>query len=101
MNTLKVSKLLDGIALVAIVIILAVYLFMHLSFVPLACMLMGVCIIKMIAQMLKANFYQSKYKEIEQEHYLYKAKSESLEKELNVLKSKQINSDNISQSQNI
>ncbi len=88
MNILKVSKLLDGVALVAIVVVLAVYLFKHLGFVPLACMLMGVCIIKMIAQMLKAKYYQNKYFEMQQEHELYKAKSERLEQELKDIKIK-------------
>lgn len=68
MNMLTLSKILDTLSLIAIVAVVALYLFLKLTFIPLACMLMGVCIIKMIAQMLKAKFFEKKYNELAREH---------------------------------
>ncbi|MCH3923313.1 MAG: hypothetical protein LKE30_00115 [Bacteroidales bacterium] len=83
MNSITTAKILDYLSMIGIVIIVALYFFMKLTFKPLALLLLAVCIIKMFGAIIKANYYQKESKKLKDEAENYKNEVEVLKDELN------------------
>ena len=80
MNKLSLSKILDILAMIAIVVIFAVYIFKKPAFEITAISLIVIAILKMVASMLKASYFGRLYNETKQENDILKTKIEYLEK---------------------
>lgn len=64
MKLLTLSKILDYLSLIGIIVILALYLFMHLGFVPIAFSLMGLLLLRVGVYMCRAKHYEKEYKKL-------------------------------------
>lgn len=64
---LTISKVLDYVALLGIVVLFAFYLFKHPSFVIVVCSLLGILALKWGAAYIKANYYEKEYKKLQKE----------------------------------
>jgi hypothetical protein len=82
MNKLTISKLLDTLALVAMLVIFAVYLFQKPSVILLSIYLILVALVKMGASMMRASYYSKLYNEVKQERDILKEQNEYLENEI-------------------
>jgi uncharacterized protein (DUF58 family) len=82
MNKLTISKLLDTLALIAMLVIFAVYLFQKPSVILLSIYLILVALVKMGASMMRASYYSKLYNEVKQERDILKEQNEYLENEI-------------------
>lgn len=82
MNKLTISKFLDTLALVALLVIFAVYLFQKPSVILLSIYLILVALVKMGASMMRASYYSKLYNEVKQERDILKEQNEYLENEI-------------------
>ncbi|MGP1515277.1 MAG: hypothetical protein ACTTJH_04900 [Bacteroidales bacterium] len=89
MNKLKISKVLDTLALVSIVLIFALYIFRKPSFDILSVCLISIAILKVGASMLKATYFSNLCREVEKERDIFKEKITYLENEINKLSNKE------------
>ncbi len=63
---LSVSKILDVISLLGILFLLVMYLFMHWTFTPIALTLIAVLFIRLIAQTIKARYFEKQYNKLKE-----------------------------------
>lgn len=63
---LSVSKILDVISLLGILFLLVMYLFMHWTFTPVALTLIAVLFIRLIAQTIKARYFEKQYNKLKE-----------------------------------
>ncbi|MDY6381688.1 MAG: hypothetical protein SPK52_05005 [Synergistales bacterium] len=63
---LAISKILDIVSLLGILFLLVMYLFMHWSFTPLALTLIAVLFIRLIAQTIKARYFEKQYNKLKE-----------------------------------
>lgn len=63
---LSVSKILDAISLLGILFLLVMYLFMHWTFTPVALTLIAVLFIRLIAQTIKARYFEKQYNKLKE-----------------------------------
>ncbi len=82
MNKLIISKFLDTLSLIAMVVIFALYLFQKPSVILLSIYLILVALIKMGASMMRASYYSKLYNEIKQERDILKEQNTYLENEI-------------------
>ncbi|MBP6429028.1 MAG: hypothetical protein KA273_01355 [Bacteroidales bacterium] len=68
MNIIRISKLLDLLSYVGIVVIIGYYIFLKPTTEILVILLLLVCIIRMIGANLRANYYEKNYKKIKEDH---------------------------------
>ncbi|MDR1725699.1 MAG: hypothetical protein LBR28_04845 [Bacteroidales bacterium] len=68
MKLTTIAKALDNLSYLALLIVLIWYWFFKPipQYITLA--LLGVCVIKLIGAMLKANFFEKKYKKLKEEN---------------------------------
>jgi hypothetical protein len=83
MKALTIAKLLDYLAMIGIVVIVFFYVFFHIKFPTMAISLLGVCVLKMLGAIIKANFYEKDNKALHDENDNYKQTVEELRNELN------------------
>ncbi|MCF0210137.1 MAG: hypothetical protein HUK18_02295 [Bacteroidales bacterium] len=67
MSKLSISKVLDYLATISIVVLVALYLFLHLNFQTLALSLIGILLVKMLAYMLRAKHFEQEYNKLKDE----------------------------------
>lgn len=63
---LSVSKILDVISLIGILFLLVMYLFMHWTFTPVVLTLIAVLFIRLIAQTIKARYFEKQYNKLKE-----------------------------------
>lgn len=68
MNTIKISKLLGILSYVLIIALIAYYFFYHPKTEVLLICLLLICIIRMIASGIKANFYEKHYSKLKEDN---------------------------------
>ncbi len=79
MNKLNISKVLDVISMIAIVVVFGLYIFKKADFMIISMALITIALIKMSASMLKASFYSTLYNDVKQENEIFKEKIAYLE----------------------
>lgn len=79
MNKLNISKVLDVLSMIAIVIVFGLYIFKKADFIVISVALIIIALIKMLASMLKASFYSTLYNDVKQENEIFKEKIAYLE----------------------
>lgn len=69
MKAVKIAKLLDVLSYIAMLGVVIYYFFVKFEKIEyLILLLLGVCIIKMIASTLKASYYEKHYKQLEEDN---------------------------------
>jgi hypothetical protein len=68
MKITTISKFLDYLAGLALLVVFAWYLFAKPEPQYITLSLLGVCVLKLISSILKANFYEKEYKELREEN---------------------------------
>lgn len=63
---LAISKILDIVSLLGILFLLVMNLFMHWSFTPLALTLIAVLFTRLIAQTIKARYFEKQYNKLKE-----------------------------------
>lgn len=63
---LAISKILDIVSLLGILFLLVMYLFMHWSFTPLSLTLIAVLFTRLIAQTIKARYFEKQYNKLKE-----------------------------------
>lgn len=81
MNMVKISKLLDFLSYIGILIIIGFYIFNKPTLEVSLIMLLAVAIIRMIASVLKANFYEKGYHRLKEDNEFLQRRIDSLLKE--------------------
>ncbi|MBO6116956.1 MAG: hypothetical protein J6P44_00250 [Bacteroidales bacterium] len=88
MNKLSVSKILDVLAMIAIIAVFALWMFKKMPFAVLSVSLICIALLKMGAAMLKSSYFEKLYEDINQENNILNEKCSYLEQEINQLKNK-------------
>ncbi|MBP3253183.1 MAG: hypothetical protein IJ250_07540 [Bacteroidales bacterium] len=83
MNKLNISKLLDTLALIAIVIVFALYIFKILTFNYISLSLVLIAILKMAASMLKSSYYAERCNTLSKENEYLNEQVKYLQNESN------------------
>lgn len=77
----KISKILDFLSYIGILIIIGFYIFNKPTLEVSLIMLLAVAIIRMIASVLKANFYEKGYNKLKEDNEFLQRRIDSLLKE--------------------
>lgn len=82
MNKQTISKILDILAMIAIFVVFILYLFFKTKPIYVTIELLGVGIIKMLASMLRASYYEKENENLRKERDFLIEKSAGLEMEI-------------------
>jgi hypothetical protein len=88
MKTLTITKILDYISMLGILVMVFLYFFLKVTFPVMAIALLVICIVKMLGSMMRANFYQKDNQRLHDENENYKQAVDELKEELNKINNK-------------
>lgn len=68
MNAVKISKVIDVVVYLAIIVLIALKFFSNISPQTITLSLLIICFVKLIGTMGKSNFYEKEYKRLKDEN---------------------------------
>ncbi|MFA7081070.1 MAG: hypothetical protein WC135_00505 [Bacteroidales bacterium] len=80
MNIIRISKLLDLLSYLGIVVIIGYYIFLKPTTEILVILLLLVCVIRMIGSNMRANYYEKNYNKIKEDNEFLERRIEGLSK---------------------